>query len=392
MQHLRCRQFARPCSAGLFVPETGQRHDVAGDGGDFGARSVWGWSRVPGRWHDTHRKKDTPMRIALFGTLLVAAALSLSGCGRSRSPAHGLTRIRFVTDWKAEPEQGGFYEALAEGLYRKHGLAVTIIEGGPSVNVPQMLAGGAADFGIGSNAFIPLNIVRAGVPLRAVMAIFQKDPQVLISHPRPDVKRLADMKGKPIMVSDATVASFWPWLKAKYGFSDTQIRKYTFNLAPFLADPSAIQEGYVTSEPYTIEREGHFKPQVFLLADHGYPGYANMVLVPQSWIDRHPQAVQAFVDATREGWHDYLYGNPAPANALIKKNNPEMSNAMIAQSIAKMKSYGLVMSGAARTEGIGAMTNRRWRKFYDTMRAAGVYAKGLNYRKAYTLRFVKAAH
>lgn len=329
------------------------------------------------------------MRRGLFGTLLLAAALALTACGRSQAPTHGLIRIRFVTDWKAQPEQGGYYEALAEGLYRKHGLQVKIIEGGPSVNVPQMLAGGAADFGIGSNAFIPLNLVRAGVPIRAVMAVFQKDPQVLITHPRQDVKRLADMKGKPIMVSDATVATFWPWLKAKYGFSDRQIRKYAFNLAPFLADPTAIQEGYVTSEPYTIERQGHFKPQVFLLADHGYPGYANMVLVPQSWIDRHPAAVQAFVDATRQGWHDYLYGNPAPANALIRKSNPEMTTAMIAQSIAKMKSYGLVISGAAAKDGIGAMTNRRWKTFYDMMRDVGVYASGLDYRKAYTLRFLK---
>ena len=177
-----------------------------------------------------------------------------------------------------------------------------IVEGGPSVNVPQLLAGGAADFGIGSNGFIPLNMLRQGVPIKAVMAVFQKDPQVLITHPRADVKSLAEMKGKPIMIADASTVAFWPWLKAKYGFADTQIRKYTFNLAPFLVDPKAIQEGYLTSEPYTIEQQGHFKPQVFLLADNGYPGYANMVVVPQKWIATNPAAVQAFVDATRDGW------------------------------------------------------------------------------------------
>ncbi len=189
---------------------------------------------------------------------IVAALLALS---LSSAAAGAATPVTFVTDWKAQAEHGGFYEALAEGLYARRGLAVKIVQGGPSVNVPQLLAGGAADFGIGSNDFIALNIVRAGAPIKAVAAIFQKDPQVLITHPRPDVKSLAAMKGKPIMISDAATSAFWPWLKAKYGFEDAQIRKYTFNLAPFLVDPKAIQEGYVTSEPYTIEKQGRFKPQ-----------------------------------------------------------------------------------------------------------------------------------
>ena len=167
------------------------------------------------------------------------------------------------------------------------------------MNVPQLLAGGAADFGIGSNSFIALNLVKQNVPLRAVMAVFQKDPQVLITHPRRDLNSLAEMRGKPILISDAAMTSFWPWLKAQVRhFSDSQIRKYTFNLAPFLVDPNAIQEGYLTSEPFTIEQQAHFTPKVFLLADYGYPGYANMVLVPQKWIDTNPKAVQAFYDAT----------------------------------------------------------------------------------------------
>jgi len=329
-----------------------------------------------------------------WGWLAVAGAmvLALGGCDDKNKQAEAqkpaLTHITFVTDWKAEAEHGGFYEAVAEGLYRKRGLDVKILEGGPSVNVPQLLAGGAADFGIGSNSFIPLNLVREGARIKAVMAVFQKDPQVLITHPRDDVKSLADMKGKPIMISDATVAAFWPWLKAKYGFDDTQIRKYTFNLAPFLVDPKAIQEGYLSSEPYTIEKEGKFKPQVFLLADYGYPGYANMVLVPEKWIDGKPAIVQAFVDATIEGWMDYLYGDPRPANALIKKDNPEMTDDVIAQAIAKMKSYGIEMSGDAGTLGLGAMTDARWKTFFDTMSAEGIYTKNLDYRQAYTLQFV----
>jgi NitT/TauT family transport system substrate-binding protein len=303
--------------------------------------------------------------------------------------AHAATHITFVTDWKAQAEHGGFYEAAAEGLYSRAGLDVRILEGGPSVNVPQLLAGGAADFGIGSNGFIPLNLLKAGAPIKAVMAVFQKDPQVLIAHPRVDVRSLADMKAKPIMIADASTVAFWPWLKAKYGFSDTQIRKYTFNLAPFLVDPKAIQEGYLTSEPYTIETQGHFRPQVFLLADNGYPGYANMVLVPQKWIAGNPSAVQAFVNATEQGWFDYLFGNPAPANALIKRDNPDMTDGLIAQAIAKMKSYGIVMSGDAGQFGLGAMTDVRWKTFFDTMASEGLYAKSLPFQNAYDLRFVK---
>jgi NitT/TauT family transport system substrate-binding protein len=311
--------------------------------------------------------------LALAACLLIASGTA-HAAGRT---------LRFVTDWKAQAEHGGFYEALAEGLYAKAGLDVTILQGGPSVNVPQLLAGGAADMGIGSNDFIALNIVRAGAPIRAVMAVFQKDPQVLIAHPRPDVRALADMKGKPIMISDAATTAFWPWLKAKYGFDDGQIRKYTFNLAPFLTDPKAIQEGYVTSEPYTIETQGHFKPQVYLLADNGYPGYANLVLARQDWIDRTPAAVHTFVDATALGWAHYLYGNPAPANALIKRDNPEMTDALIAQAIAKMKSYGI----AGPMNGIGGMTDAHWKIFFDTMAGEGLYPKTLSYKKAYTLEF-----
>ena len=301
-----------------------------------------------------------------------------------------LTKIRFVTDWKAQAEHGGFYEALAEGLYRKAGLDVTIIQGGPAVNVPQMLAGGAADFGVGSDSFIALNLVKQRAPIKAVMAVFQKNPQVLITHPRADVKRLADMKGMPIMISDAATVAWWPWLRAKYGFSDSQIRKYTFNLAPFLVDPKAIQEGYLSSEPYTIESQAHFKPQVFLLADNGFPSYANLVFATQKWIDGDPKVVQAFVTATRNGWLDYLNGNPRPANDLIKRENPEMTDALIKQAIAKLKAYGIVMSGDAATLGLGVMTDARWKLFFDTMSADGLYPKTLPYKNAYDLRFVHA--
>ncbi|MBV9992597.1 MAG: ABC transporter substrate-binding protein [Alphaproteobacteria bacterium] len=315
-----------------------------------------------------------------FGFAAVVA-MACTGADAANMP------VNFVTDWKAQAEHGGFYEALAEGLYARRGLDVKIVQGGPNVNVPQLLAGGAADFGIGSNAFIALNNVKAGAPIKAVAAIFQKDPQVLITHPRGDVKSLGDMKGKPIMIADASTSAFWPWLKAKYGFQDAQIRKYTFNLAPFLVDDKAIQEGYLTSEPYTIEQKGKFKPQVFLLADNGYPGYANMIVTTDSWIATKPDMVRAFVDASILGWTHYLYGNPKPANALIKRDNPDMTDDLIAQAIAKMKSYAMLEPAGLKLHRIGAMSDARWKTFFDTMVAEKLYAPNLPYRKAYTLDF-----
>ena len=216
-------------------------------------------------------------RRVLAGSLV---ATLVAACSRrtpqAKSPAQpppgappAANRIRLATDWRAEAEHGGYYQALATGEYARRGLQVEIIQGGPGVNVPQLLAAGAAEFGVGSDAFIVMNLAAEKVPVKAVMAVFQKDPQVLMAHPDAGIRSLADMKGHPILLADASVGGFWVWLKAKYGFTDAQVRKYTFSSAPFLADKRAVQQGYVTSEPYTIEKESGLKPEVFLLADEG---------------------------------------------------------------------------------------------------------------------------
>ena len=220
--------------------------------------------------------------------LVVVAALAvLAGCSpaKTNAPASGATTIRLVTDWRAEAEHGGFYQALATGEYAKRGLDVKIIQGGPGVNVPQLLAAGSAELGIGSNSFIALNLAKEGVPLKVVAATMQKDPQVLMAHPDAGVGKIADMKGHPIFLSDASRTAFWVWLKAKYGFTDSQVRSYS-SPATFLADKRSIMQGYVTSEPYVVEKESGLKPAVFLLADEGYPGYAGMILAPDTQIGR----------------------------------------------------------------------------------------------------------
>jgi NitT/TauT family transport system substrate-binding protein len=328
-----------------------------------------------------------------MGLIALAAAMALAACSpakKTESPApQGRTLIRFATDWRAQAEQGGFYQALATGEYAKRGLDVKIVQGGPGVNVPQLLATHAVEMGMGSNSFIVLNLAQEKAPVKAVAAFMQKDPQVLIAHPGQGIRSIADMKGRPILLSDASVTAFWVWLKAKYGFTDSQVRKYTFNSGPFLADKRVIQQGYVTSEPYTIEKRGHIKPQVFLLADEGYPGYAAMAMAADSLIASDPAAVKAFVEASAAGWESYLHGDPKPGDALILKDNPEMTEDVLSQARDKMKAYGIVESGDAKTMGVGAMTDDRWAKFFQMASSQGVYPKSLDYRQAYTLQFVQ---
>jgi NitT/TauT family transport system substrate-binding protein len=304
--------------------------------------------------------------------------------------AWALEPVTFATDWKAQAEQGGFYQAKALGLYEKAGLDVTIRGGGPGVNIPQLLGAGAIEFGMGSNSFIPLNMVRAGVPAKAVMAAFQKDPQVLITHKRADITTLADIKGKPVMIADASINAFWVWLRAKYDFSDRQIRKYTFNLAPFLVNQQAIQQGYVTSEPYTISTQGGFEPQVFLLSDFGYPSYAAMVLAQNRLIEAEPELVQAFVNASIEGWRSYIYGDPSPGNQLILAANPDMRQDIIDQAIEQIRQRGMLASPDTEKNGLGAMSVARWQSFFKTMSENGVYPTGLNWQDAFTTDFTNA--
>ncbi|CRI63362.1 putative ABC-type transport system, periplasmic component [Thiocapsa sp. KS1] len=322
--------------------------------------------------------------------VILALALACLACAGSTTAVEP-TKIRFVTDWKAQAPQGGFYQAKALGLYAAQGLDVEIIQGGPSVNVPLLLGSNEVDFGIGSNSFIPLNIVAAGIPATAVAAIFQKDPQVLITHLREDIRSIADMKGKPIMISDAGVGSHWIWLKAKFGFTDRQIRKYTYNLAPFLADPRAIQQGYVTSEPYEIAKASGIAPQVFLMADEDYPSYGTLILASDRRIQANPEQVRAFVAASVAGWKDYLTGDPTPGNSLIKADNPDMTDDVLLHAIAEMNRYRLATAGDAETAGIGVMTETRWQAFFETMAADGLYPASLDWRRAFSLDFLPPA-
>jgi NitT/TauT family transport system substrate-binding protein len=305
------------------------------------------------------------------------------------SPASpvALTKVTYGTNWFAQAEHGGFYQAIAKGIYQAHGLDVTIKMGGPQVNGTQLLMGGAIDFfmGYGSDA---IKSIQEGIPKVTVAAIFQKDPQVLIAHPNSGVATLADLKDKPIFISAAANVTYWPFLKAKYGFADNQKRPYNFNPGPFLADKNSAQQGYLSSEPLAIQKQGGFTPVVFLLADSGYSPYSTTIECKQELVQTNPDLVQRFVDASIKGWYSYLSDDPTAANALIKKDNPEMTDDQLKYGIEKMKQYGLADSGDAQTQGIGAMTDARWKDFFDTMVAQSIFKADTDYTKSYTLKFV----
>lgn len=303
-------------------------------------------------------------------------------------PAAAADHVTFGLDWKAEAEYGGYYQAQATGIYARHGLDVTIEQGGPQMNHTQLLIAGRLDFNITSNSLLALNFVRQDVPFRVVAAFFQKDPSVLIAHAGQGNDSFTALKGKPIMIGADTRAGWWNFLKARFGYTDAQIRPYTFNLQPFMASKGAIQEGFLGSEPFSIQQATGETPVVLLIADAGYDGYASLIGTSDKLIAGRPDLVQRFVDASIEGWYSYLYGDPSPANAAIKKANPEMTDALIAYGRATMKEHGVVDSGDALRDGIGAMTDARWKAFYDEMQAVGLYPKGMDYKRAYTLQFV----
>jgi NitT/TauT family transport system substrate-binding protein len=321
-------------------------------------------------------------RICTAGMLLVLASEVLSTPALSQA----LDKVSFGTNWVAEAEHGGFYQALADGTYRRYGLDVTIVPGGPNVNNRILLPVGKIDFFMSANTLQSFDAVEQNVPTLAVAAMFQKDPQVLIAHP--GVEKFEDLKGLTLFVSKEGIATYYQWLKADFGFSEARVKPYTFNPQPFLADKSSAMQGYVTSEPYAVETQGGFRPKVFLLADHGFDAYSTLIETRRDLVEKKPDLVQRFVDASIIGWYNYIYGDNRPGNDLIRKGNPEMTDGLLAYSVAKMKEHGIVDSGDTASLGIGAMMDARMKCFFDKMVRAGVVKGSIDLRRAYTLAFV----
>ncbi|MXQ12820.1 ABC transporter substrate-binding protein [Microvirga makkahensis] len=321
-----------------------------------------------------------------------AAGLLMALSSWSTSPAaaqDALREVTFGTNWLAQGEHGGYYQALADGTYEKHGLKVTIVPGGPRASNRMLMSVGKLDFYMGGNLIQAFSAVERNIPTMVVAAHFQKEPQILMSHPGQDLDRFEDLKrSNDILLSKDGAATFFQWMKAEFGFKDEQVKPYGFNPAPFIANSRAVQQGYATSDPLVIEKAAGFKPNVFLLADHGFSTYSTTVETRRDLVEKDPDLVQRFVDASTIGWYNYLYGDNRPANALIKRDNPEMTDEILAYAVAKMKEYGIVDSGDAHKLGIGAMSDARMRDFFDKMVKAGLFKPDLDYTKAYTLRFV----
>jgi NitT/TauT family transport system substrate-binding protein len=315
---------------------------------------------------------------------VIAACLWASNAARAQT----LDKVSFGTNWVAEAEHGGFYQALADGTYRKHGLDVNIVQGGPQVNNQLMLAVGRLDFAMSANTLQSFDAVAQNIPTLSIAAMFQKEPQVMIAHPDRGINSLRDLRGLTLFISKDGFITYFQWLKGEFGLTDSQVKPYTFNPQPFLADPNSAMQGYVTSEPYAIEKVMGVKPKVFLLADYGFNSYSTLIQTRREIVDRKPDVAQRFVDASIIGWYNYIYGDNRAGNDLIKSQNPEMSDALLAYSVATMKQYGIVDSGEAIELGVGAMTDAHMASFFQKMASVGVVKADLDYRKSYTLQFV----
>ncbi|WP_299608083.1 ABC transporter substrate-binding protein [uncultured Tateyamaria sp.] len=299
--------------------------------------------------------------------------------------AEELTPVTFGTNWLAQAEHGGFYQSVADGTYAACGLDVTIVSGGPQVNNRALLLADRIQYHMGGDMLQAFNAVAEDIPVVAVAAIFQKHPQVIVAHP--DVTSWEELKDKTLLIGDNGYSSYYQWMIAEHGFTVEQRQPYTFNPAPFIANTDAAMQGYLSSEPYLIEKEAGFKPNVFLIADNGYSSYATTIEVMQATIDENPAQVECFVDASLTGWYNYLYGDSAAADAMILEANADMTQDKIEFAKNMMRDEGIVDSGKTLDLGIGAMSDEIIGDFYQKMVDAGVIAGDLDWKAAYTLDF-----
>ncbi len=319
--------------------------------------------------------------------LLKSTALSLALMGAAGSALAG-EAVVFGTNWLAQAEHGGFYQSVADGTYAACGLDVTIQPGGPQVNNRALLLAGKVDYNMGGNLLEVFSAAQEGIPVVVVAAAFQKEPQVIVTHPG-RVKSFEELKTLPVLlIGDQGYASFYQWMVKAYGFTEEQRQPYTFNPAPFIADKDSGMQGYLSSEPLMVEKEGGFKPDIWLLADAGYSTYSTTIETMADTISGKPEQVQCFVDGSIKGWYTYIYGDNAAANAMIKADNPDMNDEQIAFGIEKMKEAGIVDSGDTETMGIGVMTEARIKDFFDKMVTAGVVDGSVDWTASVNLSFV----
>lgn len=304
----------------------------------------------------------------------------------SASVATANEKVAFGTNWLAQAEHGGFYQSVADGTYAECGLDVEIVPGGPQVNNRALMLAGKLQFHMGGDLLQAFSSVKEGIPVVSVAAIFQKHPQVILAHPG-KAESFEDLKNLTLLIGDNGFHSYYRWMMAEYGFTEEQRRPYTFNPAPFLADTNLGMQGYLSSEPFLVQKEGGFTPLVFLIADAGYSTYATTIETMADTIAEKPEVVQCFVDGSIKGWYNYLYGDPSAANVLIKEHNQQMTDGKIAYAIDRMKAEGIVDSGDAMSMGIGVITDAKVKDFFEKMVNAGVIDSSVAWQDAYTTDF-----
>jgi len=317
---------------------------------------------------------------------LMGAGAFLAACAM---PAMAQEKVTFLTSWKAQAEHGGYYQALVKGYYKACGVDMTIRQGGPGIDPAQLLTGKAVDFSLSSHIDAILHMNAAGFPARALTAAFQITPQILMAHPDSNINSFEDMKGHPIMISAGSRSTYWPYFRKKYGWEESQLRSYTGQLAQWLSDKNIVQQGLLTNEPFLVKKQVGWSPKVFLLADAGYRTYSSILTTSQDLIDQKPKVVQCVVTATNKGWVDFMTGDPTPALEAIKKEAPNNTDELMAETIRLMKDRKLVMNEDTEKMGFGVMTVERWKAHYDMLRELNILKTDVDYKKALALQFLK---
>jgi NitT/TauT family transport system substrate-binding protein len=331
--------------------------------------------------------KDKNLEVRMSTKLKIAGAVAAALTGTSAFAGGHLTEVSFGTNWVAQAEHGGFYQSVADGTYEACGLGVTILPGGPQVNNRALMFADRIQFHMGGDLLQGFSAAQENIPVVNVAAIFQKHPQVIVAHPE-SASSWEDLKDLTLLIGDNGYQSYYQWMIAAHGFTAEQRQPYTFNPAPFLANKDVAMQGYLSSEPYLVEKEGGFTPSVFLIADAGYSSYATTIETMQKTIDESPEVVECFVEGSIKGWYNFLYGDNVAAMELIKTANPEMTQDKIDFAISKLKEWGIVDSGDAETMGIGVITDTKVSDFYNKLVEAGVLEAGLDYSATYTTQFV----
>ncbi len=316
--------------------------------------------------------------------LLATAALALSA-----GAASAQTAVTFGTNWVAQAEHGGFYQAVVDGTYAACGLDVTILPGGPQVNNSAQLIAGRIQFYMGGTLG-QMSAINEGVPMLILAASFQKEPQILMTHPGAisSFGEIANLD--QLIIGDEGFVTYFKYFEKANGWDAAKRVPYTFNPAPFIANPASAQQGYITSEPFAVQQEAGWSPDIWVLADNGYSAYSTTIVGMRDYVEANPDVAKCFVEGSAIGWANFLYGDNAAALAKIKEDNPDMSDDKLAFSIETMKQYGIVDSGDALTMGIGAITDERMTDFFTKMVDVGVLPADLDYKQAYTLQFANS--